>query len=223
MEHDAREHDAHDADARKHDAHDARGQGERAEAARTREAKGGSEGEPGAGAAVRDARMNHEPPPDPNADPKPNRSTFLDVREVLDRARRSLRRVRPLLIEPMQGGGLGQRTTMFVDSLERQRLELESAIDRAVKEAPDLVLDTRVQYVVDPPWEDRFDSPVRSSSPDELTERVLACDAGVLATFRDLAERTAHSAAREFFAQLTGLLESHHQGLSRQLQAARDV
>lgn len=201
--------------------YDARGQSERIEAARTREAKG----EPGAGAAVRDARMNHEPPPDPNVDPIPNRSTFLDVREVLGRARRSLRRVRPLLIEPMRGGGLDQRTTLFVDSLERQRFFLESALDRSVEEALDLVLETRVQYVVDPPREDRFDSPLRrsSASPDELIERILACDAGVLATFSDLAERTAHSETREFFAQLTGLLETHHQGLSRHLQAARDV
>jgi hypothetical protein len=155
-------------------------------------------------------------------DRPPNRSTFLTLHDVLALGRQHVAEARPCLIAPMRQAGPDERTAMFLDWLDRQRVELEQAIDLCPAEYPESLLETRLQYIVQP-WQKAPSPPLVATSIEALIESILKLDRPVCTTFRDLSERASRSDARELFARLADLMEAHHQGLSRQLQAARDV
>jgi hypothetical protein len=165
-------------------------------------------------------------PPDTNGkgrgEPTPNRSTFLASRDVLALGRRYAGRARPLLIEPMREADPDPRTAIFLDTLERQRTELEQAIERCAQEAPESVLETRAQYVLDP-WDSDPGPPPKGGSLEEVIEWILKLDEQVVKTFRDLSERASRSDVRQLFGQLADLVEGHDQKLARQSLDVRDI
>lgn len=149
------------------------------------------------------------------------RSTFLEIREVVERTRRYAERAHDLLIHGMRERNPDQRTRIFLDLLEQERGALEESIDRSLEAAPKSVLETRAQYTVDP-WEADPEAP-RCSSIEEATRWILELDEQILETYRELADRSDSEGVSEFCESLAGLVRAHDQRLARESQNSHDV
>lgn len=151
------------------------------------------------------------------------RTTFLELSQVVERTNRYAKRARDLLIvdlqrnEPMDG-----RTRMFLEALERQRGELEAAMARASDDMPANLLEARIQYTVDP-W-DTQPEPPRGPSIDEALRWMLGLDAQLIRTYRELAERKDNDeAVRSFFESLADLVRGFDRQIVRAAQDAHDL
>lgn len=154
--------------------------------------------------------------------PRPEeRSTFLEMSDVLDRTRRYIERARHLLVDRMRETNPEERDRLFLETVEEERTELEEAIDRCTRAAPTKVLETRAQYSVDP-WEEAPRAP-DDLSIEEAVEWLLAIDQRLLQTYEELTERTESVEVGEFLRSLADLVRAHDRRLTKQSQTARDI
>lgn len=146
------------------------------------------------------------------------RETFLEVQEILKRVLDSLREVRRRLEELRVRD---ERTRLFVDALVTQRRDLERAIDEGMLDVPGEILDTFVQYGVDP----CVDVPdlQGSDAPEEVVRWQNACDEALSATLLDLSKRLESPDPKELVESVVRLLGAHDRRVALELQELRDV
>lgn len=151
------------------------------------------------------------------------RTTFLEASQVVERTNRYARRARDLLMVRMQQDAPSdERTRLTLDMIERQRAELEAAMKRATEALSPRLLATRVQYSVDP-W-DREPDPPRSTSIEEAIRSMLRLDEKLIATYREVAERTDNDeSVRALFASLAELVEGFDRRIAREAHNSHDV
>jgi hypothetical protein len=149
------------------------------------------------------------------------RSTFLTIREVLERTLRYTGRARQQLIETLRDVRHDARTQIFLATADRQREELEAAIERSCESATAGVLETRAQYTVEP-WQNDLPT-IRQASIEEAVSWLLALDEGVLTTYRELASGADNAEVRELFESLVELVTAHDQQLARESQTVQDL
>lgn len=155
---------------------------------------------------------------DEEAEMIPERDSFLELGQILERTRRSLARTR----EELDALSFAdERTRLFVASLIGRRRELEGAIERAVEQAGDDVLGTFVQYGADP-GANSLDPP-EQTSPAELVRYLIRLDGSVADGLRELADRVRHPPARALLEGLLALLDAHDHRVAVQVQAQQDV
>jgi len=151
------------------------------------------------------------------------RTTFLELSQIVERTNAYARRARDLLVAAVQRAQPpDERTRIFLEMLDRQRAELETAMDRAREEAPARLLATRVQYTIDP-WITEPEPP-RAASIDAAIRFMIELDEGLVATYREVAERGDNdSAVQEFFAGLADLIQGFDRRLALAAQTSHDV
>ncbi len=147
------------------------------------------------------------------------RETFLEVREILKRVLEALREVRRHLAMVEVSD---ERTRLFVETLLRQRGDLENAIDQCMLDAPAGVLDGFVQYgaspsvgTAEPPADARAEPLARWQT--EVDEAIAACLHGLA---QRLEERPD---AAELVDSVARLLAAHDRRVALELQELHDV
>lgn len=151
------------------------------------------------------------------------RTTFLEVGQIVERTKRYARRARDLLIVRMQREAPDdERTRLSLEMLERQRAELEADLERATEGLSRDLLRTRIQYSVDP-W-DRDPEPPACTTIDEAIHWMLRLDEKLIETYREIAERSDNEdEAQAFFGSLADLICGFDRRLSREVWNSHDV
>lgn len=150
-----------------------------------------------------------------------DRSTFLTVGEIIDRTLRYAQRAHEFLLQDLREGAPDDRTHLFLEEVQKQRSELEAALDGSLRAADEATLRTRAQYTVDP-WEKEPTAPERPSV-DEVTRWLLDLDQRLLETYRELAEGHESESVREFFGSVVDVVRAFDRRLSSGAQQAYDV
>lgn len=143
-----------------------------------------------------------------------DRTTFLSIREVVERLRHILTDARERIAARMATQDDSERARIFVETLRRLSTDLGASLDETTAQAAEEVLETRVQYTTDALLEDA-DPPDTGDSIEASCAWLLAVDGGVRDTITALAARTDHSEVRTYLEALASLLTAHDRRLTR--------
>lgn len=143
-----------------------------------------------------------------------DRTTFLSIREIVERLRRILTDARDALAGRMRADGGSERARIFVETLERLSVDLDASLDETTADAPREVLDTRAQYTTDALLED-VEPPAVGDSVEDATAWLLSVDRSVADAISALAARTDGSEVRTYLDALAQLLTAHDRQLAR--------
>lgn len=151
------------------------------------------------------------------------RTTFLDVSEIVERTNRYARRARDLLIIGLRGADpIDERTRLFLETLEEQREELEAAMVRTSDEMPARLRETHAQFTVDP-W-DTEPSPPPCTSIEEAVRWMAELDEQLIQTYQEIADRADNDdATREFFGSLADLVQGFDRRMAWASQVSHDL
>jgi hypothetical protein len=151
------------------------------------------------------------------------RDTYIDGREILDRAQRHLAQVSDIL-EQARDRSPSERVRMLLDSVEVEQRNLLGAIERYRDDASDKILNTYAQYTVELPSD--IEPPEEPLTTLGITQWLVQQNGLLQAMFTELAEKGEAGNAgerRQVFGALAQQLEAHDRRLSKEYQRFEDL
>jgi hypothetical protein len=151
------------------------------------------------------------------------RDTYIDGREILERAIRHLTQVRDIL-DRAREREQSERVRMLLNSMELEQRNLLGSIERYLDDVPSKILNTYAQYTVELPSD--VEPPEEPLTTLGLTQWLLRQNGLLQTVFTELAEKGEKANADErqtVFGGIAAQLESHDRRLSKEYQRFEDL
>lgn len=150
----------------------------------------------------------------------PTRSTFTQVRDVLQHAIGYLGGIRDLM-DDLRTREHSERVKLLLQSFETEQRNLHGALERYLDDAPDKVLDTYAQYTVALP--ESLAGPEEPLSTLALTQWLLGLNQHLVDMFTELAAAAPPGEVRQVFATMADQVRAHDRRLSKEYQRFEDL
>jgi hypothetical protein len=151
------------------------------------------------------------------------RDTYIDGREILERAVRHLTQICDILAQAHEREQ-SERVRMLLNSVELEQRSLLGSIERYLDDAPEKILNTYAQYTVELPSD--VEPPKDPLTTLGVTQWLLQQNGLLQEVFTELAEKGEKANTDErriVFGGIAQQLESHDRRLSKEYQRFEDL
>ncbi len=148
------------------------------------------------------------------------RDTYVDGREVIERAIEYLKRIRDILDEERERDH-SERVKMLLNSFEAEQRNLLGSVERFLEDAPDKVLHTYAQYILDLPEE--LEEPEQPLTNLGLLQWLQGANNRLYQEFEELGSKWDSAEQKQAFQGIAQQVEAHERRLSKEYQRFQDL